>query len=201
MRRQLAAAARNLAAVLRAGGYRVAGFEEEVRARALGRKLSGRIDCLVRRADGEEAVIDLKYGGREKYRRLLEEGRAIQLATYAFARAQAGGGRLPAVAYLILEDGLLLTPSGSPLRGVSPARAIAGPSVDEVWRQVAEALPRADRWLTRDEPIPARPLQQPEEWPEGAALAIYDAKGSGPEKREPCRYCRYQILCGFVELT
>lgn len=200
LRAELAASARRLAAALASGGYRVLGFEVAVEGRAVGRELQGRIDCLVRRADGEEAVIDFKYAGREKYRRLLEEGRALQLATYAFARGPGSGGRLPAVAYLILAEGLLLSPAGSPLRGLPEAELAAGPPIGQVWQEVAGALAQADGWLTAGEPVPARPLQEPAEWPAGATLAIYDSRPFDPARREPCRYCHYDLLCGRTQL-
>ncbi len=172
LRSELAAAARTFAGALRAGGYRIEGFEVPIEGTALGRNLLGFIDCLLKRRDGEEGVIDFKYAGREKYRRLLEEGRAVQLSTYAHARSQAASGRLPGVGYLILADGLLYTPEGSPLKGAEPAQVIPGPAMGAVWNNLASAVARAERWLTAGEPVPARPLQDPAEWPEGADLMI-----------------------------
>ena len=200
LRTELAAAARTLSAALQAGGYRIVGFESKVEGTALGRTLQGRIDCLLRSRDGTEAVIDFKYAGREKYRRLLEEGRAVQLATYAHARAEAAG-RYPAVAYLILCDALLYTPAGSPLRGVAAAQTVAAPAIAEVWRQVEAAFPTADGWLTRGEPVPARPLQEPTARVPGAALVIDEDPRKERTELEPCKYCDYQPLCGLVELS
>jgi hypothetical protein len=199
LKQELATSARVLAAALRAGGYRIVGFEVPVTGQAFGRDLTGSIDCLVRRADGEEAIIDFKYAGRNKYRLFLEEGRAIQLATYAYARRQ--GRRFPAVAYLILADGLLLTPEGNPLRDATSAEVVAGPSMTEVWGVLTAAIPEADAWLAGGEPVPVRPLQDASEWPRGVALAIFDPKPVKAETREPCRYCNYTLLCGFTQLT
>jgi hypothetical protein len=199
LKQELVAAARVLAGTLRAGGFRIVGFEVPITGQAFGRDLIGSIDCLVRRQDGEEAIIDFKYAGRNKYRIFLEEGRAIQLATYAYARRQ--GNRFPAVAYLILADGLLLTPEGNPLRDATSATVVAGPPMAEVWGALAAAVPETDGWLAGDEPVPARPLQHASEWPKGVALAIYDPKPVKAETREPCRYCDYKLLCGFTQLT
>lgn len=200
LKRELAAAARVLAGALRAGGYRIVGFEVGIARQAFGRDLAGSIDCLVRRPDGEEAIIDFKYAGREKYRRFLEEGRAIQLATYAYARRQAGS-RFPAVAYLILADGLLLTPEGNPLRDIPSSEVVAGPPMADIWARLTAAIPEADGWLAGDEPVPARPLQDATEWPKGVALTIYDPKPVKPETRQPCCYCNYRVLCRFTQLT
>jgi ATP-dependent helicase/nuclease subunit B len=200
LRSELAAAARSLASVLHAGGYRIEGFEVPIQGTALGRTLLGFIDCLLTRQDGEEGVIDFKYAGRERYRRLLEEGRAVQLATYAQARMRAAAGRPPGVGYLILADGLLYTPEGSPLRGAGPGQVIPGPAIGVVWDRLAAAVTRADGWLTAGEAVPARPLQDPAEWPEGAALAIDTDPSKDRSEREPCMYCDYQALCGLAEL-
>ncbi|MFB3818072.1 MAG: PD-(D/E)XK nuclease family protein [Candidatus Methylomirabilales bacterium] len=199
LRAELAAAARTLSTALHAGGYRVAGFEAKVEGEALGRSLQGRIDCLLQAADGWEAVLDFKYAGREKYRRLLADGRAVQLATYAHARAGATG-RHPAVAYLILCDALLFTPAGSALRGATPRETVSAPAIADVWRQVEAAVPAADGWLTGGEPVPARPLQAPAARVPGAALVIDEDAKKERAELEPCKYCDYQQLCGLAEL-
>lgn len=196
LRAELAAAAEALSAALQAGGYRIVGFESKIEGTALGRALHGRIDCLLQRADGGEAVLDFKYAGREKYRRLLEQGRAVQLATYAHARALAAG-RHPAVAYLILCDALLYTPAGSPLCGAAGGQTVSAPAAADVWRKVEAAFPAADGWLTRGEPVPARPLQDPAARAPGADLVIEDDLGKARTELEPCRYCDYRRLCGL----
>ena len=108
--------------------------------------------------------------------------------------------RLP-LAYLILSDGLLFTPAGNPLRDVTSAEVVGGPAMAEVWGALTAAIPAADAWLGGGEPVPARPLQDASEWPKGVALAIYDPKPVKAETRQPCRYCDYQLLCGFTQLT
>jgi hypothetical protein len=200
LRAELAAAARTLSGALRAGGYRVVGFETAVEGRALGRALQGRIDCLLQAADGSEAVLDFKYAGREKYRRLLADGRAVQLATYAHARAEATG-RYPAVAYLILCDALVFTPAGSALRGAATREIITAPAITDVWRQVEAAFPAADAWLTGGEPVPARPLQEPVARVRAAVLVIDEDAKKERADLEPCKYCDYQYLCGLAELS
>ncbi len=90
----------------------------EVGTTVAGRNIRGFIDCLARRDDDAEAIIDFKYfGGR--YRSLLEDGKAIQLATYAAARHAERPGSAPAVAYLTLSNSSLHTPEGSALSSIS----------------------------------------------------------------------------------
>ena len=186
LRAELVGATEIFVEALRAGGYVVRALEQKIEGKVDGRELRGYIDCLAETPDGEEAVIDFKYGGRKKYPALLEEGRAVQLATYARVRKNEEG-ELPAVAYLVLKDGLLCTPEGSPLRG---AEVQDGPSIGEVWDRFESALRAAESWMSGSEPIPARPLQPPDEWPPGVEIVVEE------EDPRACTYCDYAVLCG-----
>ena len=141
--------------------------------------------------------MDFKYGGRAKYHSLIENGEAVQLATYAFGRSTAGG-TFPAVAYLVLSDGLLYTPSGSPIEGDGNRSVIDAPAIQTVWQQFSEAINNADGWRTSDDPVPARPLQEPSDWPDGASILL-DEKLKADNVQSVCRYCSYQRLCGLKE--
>lgn len=197
LRGELERSTRLLVETLARGGYSIAGFEVEVEGNALGRPLSGRIDCLARRTDGAEAVIDFKYGGRSKYGDALREGTATQLATYANARRQVSGST-PSVAYLVLSDSMLMTPRDSAVAGASSTAVVAGPSVEQVWTRFASALQSAGDWLEGKVPVPARPLQSPSAWPVGADLALKGNLKDG-EWQGVCRYCDYTRLCGMEE--
>ena len=92
------------------------GAEVELSGEAFGKTLIGSIDCVVEHVSGAEAIIDFKYGGRSKYHDLIKDGKAVQLATYAYSRSSSDSA-FPAVAYLVLSDGQLFTPSGSEVNG------------------------------------------------------------------------------------
>ena len=64
LRSELENATRVLVGALSSGGYRIVGIEVELSGDAFGKSLNGWIDCVAEREDGEEAVIDFKYGGR-----------------------------------------------------------------------------------------------------------------------------------------
>lgn len=198
-RRELSRATRVLAEALRAGGYVVEDMEAELDADLDGRLVRGRIDCLVRN-DAGEAIVDFKYGGVKRYRELLEEGRATQLAVYAFARgARAGGSGRPlsSVAYLILNNARLYTPEGSPLDGTSPYDTVdEAPAIARVWEEFRSALDRAGGWLDDGERVPARPLQDPGEWPDGVDLVVETDDRKDRRDLRPCKYCDHQVLCG-----
>jgi len=206
LRNDLCTAAQVLAQLLAKGGYRVAGMEHPVSGSIDGRSLNGAIDCLAVRADGAEAVIDLKYMGVKKFRELLQQGHAVQLATYAEGRRQESG-HWPAVAYLILSGGQWFSPAGSTLVNAPQAAIVEGPSVRDVWEGFSSALTGAESWLKKGQPIPARPLQTKGDRAAGAELVIADpaknqgpAKDQGPAKVEPCKYCDFGLLCGVLEV-
>jgi hypothetical protein len=201
LRAELANATRVLITALAFGGYRIMGIEVDIEGAAFGKKLGGSIDCLAEHNDGHEAVIDFKYAGRSKYQKLLNDGRAVQLATYAHGRATRSGanGRYPCVAYLVLADGQLFTPSGSSLRCDGNRQVVDGPAIRDVWQQFSDAIDACDGWLSAKEPIPARPLQEPAVWPKGVRLVL-DANLPADKEQEPCRYCPYKQLCGLHQL-
>lgn len=199
LRSELENATRVLVGALKSGGYRIVGIEVELSGHAFGKPLNGWIDCVAEREGGDEAVIDFKYGGRAKYHSLIEEGKAVQLATYAYGRSTVRG-RFPGVAYLVLSDGLLYTPSDSPIDGDSNRAVINAPAIETVWQQFSTAIDNADSWLTSDSPIPARPLQEPSQWPDGATLVL-EPKLKADQSQAVCRYCNFKSICAIQETT
>jgi len=184
---------------LASGGYRVVGFEVELTGTAFGKAMKGRIDCLAKRGNGDEAIVDFKYGGRSKYYSLVEEGRAVQLATYAFSRSSETG-RFPAVAYLVLSDGLLYTPSESQIHGDGKHSPINAVSIETVWQQFSDSVEAAEDWLSNGDAVPARPLQDSSQWPDGATLVL-DENVRPDASQSVCKFCEYTILCGIREIS
>jgi hypothetical protein len=194
IRAELAAATRTLVKALRAGGYRFAGFEERFETEVDGIPLVGFIDCLVVK-EGAEAVIDFKYSG-PRYQDALRDGTAVQLATYAAARAAAGGLE-PAVAYLLLSSARLLTPEGSALAGAERSQVVTGgPAIRYVWEAFVRAIRATGGWLEGAEPVPAWPLVDPGAWPEDVKLLLDPDAG----EQQTCRWCDYRLLCGLTEV-
>ncbi|MCB1704570.1 MAG: PD-(D/E)XK nuclease family protein [Halioglobus sp.] len=77
--------------------------------RFAGGRLNGSIDLLARRADGTEAVIDIKWGGKKYRRDALLGNSYLQLATYAQLRRDNGAELPPALSYFIVVDAALLS--------------------------------------------------------------------------------------------
>jgi hypothetical protein len=67
---------------------------------------------------------------------------------------------------------LLYTPSESPVHGDGNRAVINAPAIQTVWQQFSDAIDKADGWLTSDDPVPARPLQDPSQWPDGATIVL-----------------------------
>lgn len=197
LRSEMENATRVFVGTLESGGYRIKGIEVELSGEAFGKSLSGWIDCLAEREDGTQAIVDFKYGGRGKYHSLIEDGKAVQLATYAYGESTAHGA-FPAVAYLVLSDGLLYTPSGSPIEGDGNRSVINAPAIQTVWQQFSDAITNADGWMTSDAPVPARPLQEKSDWPDGVSIVL-DEKLKPGNVQPACKYCDYQRLCGLQE--
>ena len=195
---QLVKASRLFVRTLTAGGYRSVKIEEPVEGSAFGKELRGSIDCLALADDGRKAVVDFQYAGRTKYYDMVARGKSVQLATYAFSCSLADGS-FPAVAYLVLSDGTIFTPTGSPLAGVPTSDVIEGPSIEQVWNDFWAAIAGAESWLTTDDPVPARPIQDAGNWPDGSELVLID-RLKPSETQSVCRYCDYKRLCG-MEVT
>jgi hypothetical protein len=199
LRSELENATRVFVGTLTSGGYRIVGIEVELSGEAFGKTLNGWIDCVAQRDNGEEAIIDFKYGGRSKYHSLIEDGKAVQLATYAYGRSLAKG-TFPAVAYLVLSDGLFYTPSDSSVHGDGNRAVINGPAIQTVWQSFSQAIEGADDWLTSDAPVPARPLQDSSQWPTGTTIVL-ETNLKSDKLQEVCKYCDYKRICGIQETS
>ena len=148
LRSQLLSSVQALVEILEASKLHVIGVEIEVEVPWRDGKLSGRLDLLLSDPDGNEAVVDLKWG-RSKYWALLEKGQATQLAVYVSARRLAtGAGELLPAGYFSLANGELLTTQTAPFVG---ARPINGPGLDETWRQLERTVDLVQQLLDQGE--------------------------------------------------
>jgi hypothetical protein len=193
LRKQLTASLCGLSELLVGSGLSVAGVEVATVARWGERDLEGRLDLLLRRADGGDAVLDLKWG-RQTYRDLLESGLAIQLAVYATVRRLAtGAAELPMAAYFSLSRGEFLATESGPFLGV---RTLAGPKLSETWAKLEKTVGLVERSLAAGE-VPVTGVRR--------SVSLLDA-ARVPQAEQPqyldvrlqaaCTYCDYSTLCG-----
>ncbi len=169
----------SLAALLAERGMTVVGMEVE-RETALGAlPVRSRIDLVVRDRDGNEAVIDLKWTGSRTWRRTeVQEGRAIQLATYS--RLVAPNGGAPA-GYYLLRQRELVAEAGTALavEGLTVTRTL-----DETWGAIAAdwgeltRLARAGRGLATGVPGVAEHLPAELGFPPGERVCFFCDMGN-----------------------
>ena len=158
----------------------------------MGVPLYGSIDCVLRSSKGE-AIVDFKLGGGRKFEEKLATGRAVQLATYAHSRQEAGQ-TVHAGAYFVLTTSRLITPAGGAIPAA--AKVVSGPSIVESWSRFSQALRLGNSWMDEGR-IPARPLQDPTDWDPGTNAALDSEAAEHPV----CDYCDYPALCGLRRLA
>jgi ATP-dependent helicase/nuclease subunit B len=179
-----------LADLIERSSLRVAAVETDFDATWEGRALEGRVDVLLEDGQGNEIVLDLKWGS-SSYRVLLTRGLAIQLAVYAAARQlRSGSPRMPHAAYFGLFQGELLATEAGPYAGAS---TLAGPTIEETWARLGRSLELAEGLLARGI-VPATgvwTLLDAAEVP-GAERGGYLQLGA----EHACKYCDFGSLCG-----
>lgn len=125
---------------LRAAKVATVELEKEVEGSFVGGKLGGYIDLLLTNAKGEEAVLDLKWGGGSYKQTELKENRALQLALYA--RLRKAGKRWPAQGYYILSEGRLLAQD----RDFFPSAEVCAPAEGESAASLWLAFEKTWKW-------------------------------------------------------
>ncbi|MEZ5571091.1 MAG: PD-(D/E)XK nuclease family protein [Halioglobus sp.] len=107
-----------------------------------GGTLTGSIDLLATRADGSEAIVDIKWGGRRYRRDSLLASSYLQLATYAQLRRDNGAAQSPALSYFIVMDATMLSLG----HDFFPNADILKPDDDESAAQYWQRFEQSWRW-------------------------------------------------------
>ena len=105
-RRRLLYSMRQLRIQLRAADITIALSEEKLDGHFVGGKITGFSDLLLTRKDGQQAILDLKWGSKS-YAAKLAKNRHLQLAIYGELVRQRTGS-WPRLAYFSLSTGELL---------------------------------------------------------------------------------------------
>ena len=103
-------------------------------------KLTGSIDLLATRDDGQEAVVDIKWAGTNYRRKSLRDSSYLQLATYAQLRHNEGA--IPKLGYFIVLDAHMLNLDHS----FFPAAECIIPDNQENWAQLWQRFEHSWRW-------------------------------------------------------
>jgi RecB family exonuclease len=190
---QILRAMRALHRYLRAAGFQIAAVEEPLETDCTVGKLHGRLDMRLVDANGQPAILDLKWGAAT-YAELLEEGRSVQLAAYSHAlRSKASEANLPPAAYFALSSGRVLTVDAR----MKAPRTIEGASLEETWRAIEKTAALVKNSLVHGRALVAAtkralPILQALELPEADHPSYFAS--SSPE--EACKYCDYPAICG-----
>jgi ATP-dependent helicase/nuclease subunit B len=189
-RRMIGLAAAALVRHLRAGGWVPVAAEQALSGEFQGHPLAGYADLVVQRRDGARAVIDLKLSGFGYRRSELESGRGLQLALYA-SMLGLEGGKLPPAAYLILQDGELLTVTPQAFPG---AVAVDGPSLEESLSIAGDTLALWKKAFAAG-CVPV--AMKKSAWADDLAEVVGPVPGPKDPGRYPpeCDYCVFTALC------
>ena len=105
-------------------------------------QLIGSIDIFCELNDGRFAIIDMKWGGYNKYREELKAGRPLQLATYAHIAQGKQLGQFADAGYFILNRAELLCNHNQ----VFPTATIIQPDVPTTLNQTWQKFENTLRW-------------------------------------------------------
>lgn len=192
---QLVKAMRELRRYLVESGWHIAAVEEVVATSSAIGTLSGRLDVRLENAEGQQAVLDLKWGA-SSYKELLEGGRAVQLAAYVHAIHPKGSKHsLPPAAYFALGAAKILT--ADTRMGMGESKTLEGATLADTWRRVEKTARAVQESLRAGKVYVAAskgalPLLEALAIPESECATHY-AVGK-PD--DACKYCDYPGICG-----
>jgi len=192
-REQLAKAIVRLADVLVESKLTVVDVEVAVDVPWRAGTLRGRLDLLLRDPSGGDVVLDLKWGAK-RYRDLLQNGLATQLAVYAAARKAATNAlEMPAAAYFSLKQGTILATASATFARVALLR---GPPLTDTWARLERTVSRVEVRL-REGRVAVTGLRRSLPLLEWLGLDAKEREGHlATEKKAACSYCNYGALCG-----
>lgn len=96
---------------LRSADTLIVDSEVELNGEYIGGKIIGYADLVLTNSVGQQAIVDMKWGGLKKYTDKIKNNSHLQLAIYAELLRQAKG-TWPKVGYYILAEAKLITEQG-----------------------------------------------------------------------------------------
>lgn len=145
--------------------------------------IQGRPDLVL---DDPRIVLDVKWQRRDARVRALEEGTALQLATYA--HLVDGPDASYGIGFLIAHSGELVV-TGAHLPG---ATRVDGLAVDAVWQAVVSAYQLRRHEVAQRKVLATGVVEHDEDSPPTKDVVADGRLQLAP----PCKYCSYGILCG-----
>lgn len=189
----LESALRSLVAHLRSAAITTVEAERWIDAPFGKQRIRGGIDLLAKRRDGRAVVLDVKWSGQDRRGTELEQGRALQLATYAYmCEASGTTSEWPAHAYFIVTSGNILASDPSFFPDALIYAPERGESLPELWARITETVEW--RWkqlrsgsIEVNAPGASEAEHRP---PPASSIALAN---------EPDRFDEFSLLTGFEE--
>lgn len=164
--------------------------ELELAGHYAGGELGGYADLVLTKADGSQAVVDMKWSGK-KFVDLLKENRHLQLTIYAELLRQKGGA-WPRVAYYVLDRGQLLATSDEFFPEARLVRKDSEETTAHLWQRFTES------WKWRRKQLDAGKIELVLEEIEETEESVSPDTGLLPQVLYP-GYNDYLHLAGWEE--
>jgi hypothetical protein len=125
---------------LRAADVVAVEMEAAQEALFFGGNLTGFIDMKVTNREGQEAVIDIKWRGTKYRIDSLCDNTHLQLVTYAYLRHKdrSSNGQWPAVAFFVIDKGLLITQDKHYFPAAFEVTANDEENLAEIWQRMKQ---------------------------------------------------------------
>lgn len=191
--KQVENAMRELYRYLARAGFRITSVEEPVALNATVGSPHGRLDLLLEDANGNLAILDLKWG-RSTYEAYLQRGTAIQLALYSQAiGARSTPPTWPPAGYFALSSATVL--ASDPRMKAVPT--MEGISLSETWDRFERTRRAVIAKVEAGEVLVA----QPHAAPLLERLGVPEAEHERHYAAEPgdagaCKFCSFGPICG-----
>ena len=177
-------AIRQFVIIISNAGLTMRGCEQEIEVPfEPGQKFKGFLDLALEDERGNSIIIDMKWSKQDRYRRdEVQEGRALQLAAYAWLEEQSGRHPIGAGYFMMRQQTLLFT---EPIP-FSKANHVPGSDLQQTWRDLRQA------YVQRMAEVEAGELIV-----KGVPADEEDADVDPmPQIEAGCRFCDYRPLCG-----
>ena len=177
-------AIRQFVIIISNAGLTMRGCEQEIEVPfEPGQKFKGFLDLALEDARGNSIIIDLKWSKQDRYRRdEVQEGRALQLAAYAWLEEQSGRHPIGAGYFMMRQQTLLFT---EPVP-FSKAHHVPGSDLQQTWRDLRQAYVQRMAQLEAGELI-VKGVPADQEDTDVDPM---------PQIEAGCRFCDYRPLCG-----
>jgi hypothetical protein len=119
--------------LLASSGVTQADAERPLAGSFAGGPMIGSSDLVLTKADKSQAIIDMKWAGKN-HKVKLEENRHLQLAIYGELLRQATG-RWPKVSYFLLSQARLLVRDNDFFSGIQPVQDRTGENIAQLWER------------------------------------------------------------------